>query len=138
MEFDLMTDTQVDNVARFQAAFAAGDKDLLAKLVHPDFHVRQSKNLPYGGSYRGFDGFCEFALGIFPTTWRIDQFDMLHRFDEAVTEPGTESVVLMFHLVGAVAATGEPIDTTLLEHWILKDGKLLSAQPHWFETPGTD
>lgn len=131
-----MNDTHVDNVIRFQSAFAAGDKDLLAKLVHPEFHVEQSRNLPYGGSFRGLDGFYEFALGIFPTTWRIDRFDMLHRFDEADTEPGIESVVVMIHLVGSVAATGEPIDTTLLEHWIFKDGKLLAAKPHWFETPG--
>lgn len=130
-----MTQAKMDNVERFQAAFAAGDRELLAKLVHPDFEVIQSSALPYGGRYRGLDGFFEFALKIFPTTWRIQQFEMLHRFDEKTNEPGLESVVLMFHLVGTVAATGKPVDTTLLEHWVLKDGKLLHAKPHWFEPP---
>lgn len=124
-----------DSIARFQAAFAAGDRELLATLVHPDFSVIQSRNLPYGGSYHGLDGFNEFALGLFPQTWKIERFELLRRFDEQGTEPGTQSVVLLFHLVGSVAATGEPIDTTLLEHWIMKDGKLLFSQPHWFETP---
>lgn len=131
-----MTETPVDNVACLMAAFGAGDREALAQLVHPDFCVVQSRHLPYGGSYHGFEGFCEFALGLFPATWRIDSFDLIHRFDEAGTEPGIESVMRMFHLVGAVAATGEPVDTTLAEQWVVKDGKLLSSKPHWFETPG--
>lgn len=131
-----MTDTQVDSIARFNAAFSSGNVELLRELVHPDFEVHQSRHLPYGGTYRGWAGFQEFALNLFPNTWRIDSFNLLRRFDEKVDEPGVESVLLLFHLVGAVAATGEPVDTTLAEHWIMKDGKLLFAQPHWFETPG--
>jgi hypothetical protein len=131
-----MMESKVDHVARFQAAFASGDRELLAQLVHPDFENPQSSALPYGGqSYRGLQGFYQFALGIFPSTWKIERFDTLHRFYEKGTEPGIESVVLLFHLVGTVAATGEAVDTTLLEHWIFKDGRLLYSKPHWFEPP---
>lgn len=130
-----MTSTERDSIARFQAAFASGDRDLLATLVDPEFEVHQSSNLPYGGRYRGIEGFFEFALGLFLTTWNIETFEMLRRFDEKGTEPGIESVVIQIRLAGTVAATGEAFDTTLLEHWIMRNGKLLFAQPHWFETP---
>jgi ketosteroid isomerase-like protein len=129
-----MTHTLMNPVDHFLSAFAAGDQAVLATLVHPDFEVVQSNALPYGGRYRGIDGFFEF-VGLFLHTWRIERFEMERRFDESGTEPGVQSVVLMFHLVGWVAATGEPIDTTLLEHWIFKDGQLLVSKPHWFEPP---
>jgi ketosteroid isomerase-like protein len=129
-----MTQTPMDPVDRFLAAFATGDQALMATLVHPDFEVVQSNALPYGGRYRGIEGFFEF-VGLFLRTWKIERFEMDRRFDEAGTEPGVQSVALMFHLVGSVVATGEPIDTTLLEHWILKDGMLLLTKPHWFEPP---
>lgn len=130
-----MAHTETDSIGRFQAAFATGDRELLATLVDPEFEVLQSKNLPYGGRYRGLEGFYEFALGIFPTTWNIEKFEMLRRFDEKGTEPGIESAVIQIRMAGTVAATGEPFDTTLLEHWIMRNGKLLFAHPHWFETP---
>jgi len=131
-----MSQSDIDYVGRFLAAFGAGDKEQLAKLVHPDFENPQSSALPYGGqTYRGLDGFYKFALGIFPSTWQIERFDVLRRFYEPGTKPDEESVVLLFHMVGKVAATGEPVDTTLAEHWIFKDGKLLYSKPHWFEPP---
>jgi hypothetical protein len=129
-----MTPTLTNPVDHFLSAFAACDQAALATLVHPEFEVVQSNALPYGGCYRGIDGFFEF-VGLFLRTWRIERFEMERRFDESGTEPGVQSVVLMFHLVGSVAATGEPIDTTLLEHWIFKDGQLLVSKPHWFEPP---
>lgn len=130
-----MSKIEKDSISLFQAAVASDDRDLLATLVDPEFEVIQSNNLPYGGRYRGIDGFFEFALGLFPTTWNIEKFEALRRFDEKQTEPGIESTVIQIRLAGTVAATGEPFDTTLLEHWIMRDGKLLFAQPHWFETP---
>ena len=56
---------------RFIAAVLAGETGALAELMDPGFELHHSADLPYGGIYRGADGFNAF-LAKFNDTFAID------------------------------------------------------------------
>lgn len=120
------TDALLD---RWVAAVFAGDRDALGEMMDPAFELHQAKGLPYGGTLKGQDGFDHFWRG-FGEAFEIESLDQVGRFRSADGD-----IVLKFRFRGRVNATGEPFDTTILESFRFRNGKLLSIAPHWFELP---
>ena len=124
--------TTSDNDAildRWLAAVFSGDREALAGMMDPAFELHQAAGLPYGGVLKGPEGFDRFWQS-FGDTFEIDVLDTIDRFQSAGGD-----IVLKFHFRGRLKATGKAFDTTILESFTFRNGKLLAIAPHWFELP---
>ncbi len=125
-----MANPNLDIQQRFVAAVFAGDTGTLTALCHADFVLEQAPDMPYGGTYRGAEGFLRF-LGIFAETYDLEALEPVRIY--ATDDP--DWLVSEFVLRAAVKASGKRYDTTLLERWQFRDGKVLGVKPHYFGAP---
>ena len=112
---------------RFVTAVFAGDSDTILSLCDPDFMLEQGSGLSFAGTYAGGEGFLRF-LGIFNETFDIGQMETQRIY----TTQDPDNVVTEMELRATVRATGKSFDTTLLERWQFRGGKVLSVKPHYF------
>ncbi|MFC4945326.1 nuclear transport factor 2 family protein [Pseudonocardia sp. GCM10023141] len=117
-----MATTDLDTVRELYAAFARRDLDTIRAAIHPDFVMRQSEVLPWGGTHRGPDGFFAFLgtlLSHIDSTLEIEQ---LYDSGDHVVEVG--------YTVGTVHATGTPYRIREVHIWQLREGLLTSYEVH--------
>ena len=115
---------------RFIAAVLAGETGALEQLMDPAFELHHSADLPYGGIYRGADGFNAF-LARFNDTFAIDVLNET----AAYPAPSGDSVVVEIELKATIRASGRPFETTMLEVWSFRGGKVHKIKPHYFNKP---
>lgn len=115
---------------RFTAAVFSGDRDVMQGLLAPDFELHQPSGLAYSGVYTGADGFLVF-LGKFMLVYEIKQLENTRTF----IGQDPDDIVLEFVFRGTFKPTGQPFNTTLLEHWRYREGKIVLIKPYWFEMP---
>jgi ketosteroid isomerase-like protein len=113
---------------QFLAALAAGDWVAMDAMLHPDFEVIEADGLPFAGIYRGPKGWRELSNAIL-ATWSGFQLRLLemHGGDE-------DAAILRFAMSGRSRKTGRAWETTALELWNIRDGKLLRIDPYYFDT----
>jgi uncharacterized protein len=113
---------------RFLAALRTGDTAMMGAMLHPDFELIEADSLPYGGTYRGLDGWLALtrAVGTAFAGFRLTLLD--------VAGEGPESIVLHFAIAGRIRATGVPFESRVLEYWRFRDGKLWRIDPFYFDT----
>jgi ketosteroid isomerase-like protein len=112
------------------AALGRGDKAAIAAGLHPDFEVHQAAGHPYGGLYRSPQGFLD-MLDRMQASYQLEEVAETNVF--VAEDPN--HIALEFALRGKVIATGKPFQSTVIEHWSYRDGKLVKIVPHWFEIP---
>ena len=115
---------------KFVEAVFANDKDTVASYIHPDFVLRQANGLEYAGTYYGADGFFKFMEKYDPA-YEPEGLELINTF----TSEDPDVLVLEFHSKGLRRSTGNRFDTSVLEVWTFRDGKVLGIAPHWFEQP---
>lgn len=115
---------------RFVAAVLSGDLDTVRQLASPDMELHQGNGLPYAGVYRGAEGFIEF-LGVFGETYEIERLEPVRNF------PGEDPEWVASELVfaGTLRASGKRFESSLVEVWHIREGKVLSIRPHYFNSP---
>jgi ketosteroid isomerase-like protein len=112
----------------FLAATRSGDAAALGAMLHPEFSVEEASGLPYAGVYKGVDGWIALSRAVVGT-WS--------KFKIApIAYPGeTENTfTVRFAISGVSRKTGQAFETTVLELWQFKDGKLLEIAPYYFDT----
>jgi ketosteroid isomerase-like protein len=127
-----MANPNLEVAERFTNAVYKGDQQTLKSLLDPDFTLRQDRALPYGGVYKGADGFMTF-LGAFSKTYEIEALQKTRTF----TCDDPDVVVFEFAFRGKQLKAGVKFDTTLFERWTFRNGKIIGITPHWFEVPGS-
>ena len=115
---------------RFVTAVFAGDVATLTELCAPDFVLEQAASMPYAGSYHGAEGFLKF-LGIFGETLEIEKLETTRIYQ--ADDP--DWLVCEFDLRGVVKATGQTYETTMLERWQFRGGRVVRVKPHYFVPP---
>jgi ketosteroid isomerase-like protein len=115
---------------RFVAAVFAGDRGVMRDLLDASFELHQPPGLAYAGTYAGADGLLSF-LGKFMATYEIGA---LNNTDSFLSE-NPDRAVLEFQFAGKVKSTGEKFNTTLLECWEFRQGKILRITVYWFAIP---
>lgn len=115
------------SVQAFLDAFAKGDAQAMEALMTPDFVLRQADGLPYGGVYRGAEGWRQFLLRL-GQTW-------------SSLVPGRMTLVGEGPQFGVMAdisltsrATGKALNTSVFELWTMRDGKLAEIRPFYWDT----
>jgi uncharacterized protein len=115
---------------RFVAAVFAGDAQTLRELAAPDFMLLEGSGLPFAGSYSGADGFLRF-LGIFAEVFDIDVLAPVRSFHS--DDP--DVIAFEFDLRAVDRATGKRFESSLIEVWTFREGKVASVKPHYFNVP---
>lgn len=107
-------------------AYAKKDPEAILAPLDDEFEFRQSELVPWGGSYRGRDGFMEFLGKI---TTHVDSVVEV----EEVVEAG-DHVVVIGRSKGTVKRSSRPFDVRAVHVWRLGEGKPLSLDVY-LDTP---
>lgn len=114
-------------VDRFVSSVLSGDIDTVRALCHPDFELHEGSGLPFAGTYKGADGFLGF-LQIFGEALEIEKLAPVRTY----TSSDPDYVACEIELESVVKATGKRFDSTMVEVWTFRDGRVLSIKPHYF------
>lgn len=113
---------------RFLSAMSAGDFAATSDMIDRDFVVQEAAGLPYAGTYRGIDGWRELSKAVLKTwaDFKIRPLELLGETDN--------TLVVRFALSGRSRRTGTSFETTVLELWRFRDGRLCEIVPYYWDT----
>ena len=121
--------SNVDVQQQFVGAVMAGDQDTIRALSDPDFELHEGSGMPFAGVYRGADGFLRF-LGIFFETLDIEKLEPVRTYESQ--DP--DFIACEFDVRGTLRATGKLFESSLVEIWRFRSGKVLSIKAHYFNS----
>lgn len=125
----MATSRNIQVKEQFVAAVFAGDADTIRALADPAFELHEGSGLPFAGTYRGAEGFLKF-LGTFSQTFDIERLEPIRSYESQ--DP--DRMAFEFDLRATVRNTGQLFESTLIEIWNFRDGKVLSVKPHYFNS----
>jgi ketosteroid isomerase-like protein len=130
-----MTETSAKETNRgviegFLAAFRARDIAGQFARMHPDVEIQEPESLPYGGMWRGHEGWRSLSRAILSTF----EFGVNPDGHRVIGEADGEHFALMTRLVGTWRDTGRTLDVRILEYWRVVDGLIVTIRPHYFDT----
>lgn len=114
-------------VREFLAASQRADRDLMASLLDEEFVVHEADSLPYAGEHRGLEGFLALVRRVF-TSFRDTRVEI----DTVIGEGDT--VIVLARLCGRSRHGGEAFSMPVNEVWRLRDGRIHSITPYYFDT----
>lgn len=112
---------------RFTTAVMAGDGETVKSLCDPAFALHEGSGLSFAGTYHGGDGFLEF-LGIFMGALEIERLETQRIYQSS--DP--DFVIAEMELRATIRETGKVFESSLLERWRFRDGKVVEVKPHYF------
>jgi uncharacterized protein len=89
-------------------------------LMSPDVEFYQTRELPWGGDYRGLDEIKDFLAKIFPL---IDSAVEIDRYIQA-----GEKIVAIGQTVGSAKLTRKKFSCNLAHIWTVKDEKIVRLE----------
>jgi len=113
---------------RFVDALFANDWKAMAPLVHPDFELREPDALPYGGVYKGLDGFKRCWELIPQTGHKTEYLNTLRCY---FTED-PDSLIVELEARGTNTKTDKKFAGKVMEQFEFRDGKILAISLFWF------
>jgi ketosteroid isomerase-like protein len=124
------SDVAQKNIQTVQTLLAnghAGRWDIVTPLVADNVVLHVPKGLPFGGDYRGIEGYKAIIgkIGAFFT-------DMKGGPREFATVG--DKVIVMTTLSGRIAKNGRPISFPLTDVWEIKDGKVVEITAFYYDT----
>ena len=114
---------------KFISAAQSLDDATVEALMHPEFVVHEAAGLPYAGEYRGLDGWQKLfstVIGI----WK----DVSIKTEMYMGADDAEDFAVLMTFAGKSPDGREGFQTRILEHWRLKDGKVVEVWPHYWDT----
>jgi ketosteroid isomerase-like protein len=112
-------------VAEIYESVVAGDLEGLRRHMTVDTLFIEPDSLPYGGTYRGFDGFLQLVERI-TKVWSGFAIKLV----KLIADDGY--VVALISVSGKINARAFEMDVT--EVWKLRDGKVESNHIYYFDT----
>lgn len=112
-----MSQANVDLVHAIYDAFARQDIPTIFALFDPAIEITQSREVPWGGEYKGHNGAMEFFAKL---TGAIQSKVEHERFIDA-----GDTVVQIGRTRGKVHANGAAFDVSEAHVWKIKDGKVI-------------
>ena len=116
-------------IFRFYELVVQGDMAGAEALVHPEFVGEEAVSLPYGGTYKGLEGWRNLL-----TTVGSVFTEFLPTVEYALTDETGTRVIVMVSLTGRSIKTGERFATSMLELWELRDGQISAVRPYYWDT----
>ena len=116
---------------RFVDALFKNDWDTMAGLVHPDFELREPKALPYGGTYKGLNGFKK-CWELIPQSSHVAEY--LNTLRCYFTED-PNSILVELEFRGRKRGTDEIFGSKVIEQFEFRDSKIVAIVLYWFDIP---
>jgi uncharacterized protein len=101
--------------------------DTLAPFFAPNVVLYQAEALPYGGTWRGYDGMEQFFVAM-SQTWA--EFEMVEQ--GFLSTSGTAVVHTQVH--ARARATGRELDFPILQAIRVVDGRIAEVRPFYWDT----
>lgn len=121
--------TNKELLLKFLDAFGRGDGKSQYALLHPEVEIRDPDSLPYGGSYRGHDGWRALNRAIF-ATWE----NIASTTPRVIGEENGEEFAVFGHISGVSKKTGKAFDSDVFEYWRIVDGSIVQIRPFYWDT----
>jgi uncharacterized protein len=118
------TEAHKDLIVTSLEAAIAGDPAKLLAALHPEVIVREPAYLPYGGDYRGPDGFLEL---------QAKAGEILDVSSLEITDAIGEGDRVVLRMTANF--NGAPGEVTLTEHWLVRDGRIVDIEVFWSSLP---
>jgi ketosteroid isomerase-like protein len=115
---------------RFQDAIYTRDYAKIPELLDPDFQLVEPSGLPYGGVYKGMEGFLKF-WETSPRFFKTDHHEFKHSF---ITDD-PDLIVQEIFVSGVIVATGQRFEGPMFDRFAFRDGRILSISPFFFNLP---
>lgn len=112
----------------YECLFKTRDFNTLSTLIAPGAVYYQAEGLPYGGTFTGFENWTKMfirAAGLFDLQIEKEPSYFIN------TEGG---VIIRFTIKCTAKKSGNVISMPIAEHFELKDGKIISIRPFYFDT----
>lgn len=126
------TDVQNRNVNLVHSALdnaLAGRLDLVEPLFADDFILYEAEGLPFGGIYRGWQGYTE-ILRKLREFWTSGRKQVSRQF----IPYGDDKVIIDFTIDGRIAKNGQHVEMPIVAIWQLKGGKIATIRVFFFDT----
>lgn len=120
-------DRNIEAVREFYAAFCDGDFARMNAILSPDLILHEAEGLPYGGSYKGHEGFRD-VMGKL-----LDHFADVAPVDMKIAAVDDLAMAYMT-LLGTARSTGRKLEMPLCEVWTFRDGKIVEGRLLYFDT----
>ena len=126
------SDAQRKNITIVRTALdnaRAGRLDDAKPFFADDFILYEAEGLPFGGVYRGWQGYIEVLK-------KLNQFWSSGRKQDSreFIPYGDDKVIIHFTLDGHITKNGQHVQMPVVAIWELKNGKILSIRPFFFDT----
>ena len=125
------TATQAKNIEAVQTALKAalaGDYDRLPALIAEDFVIYEAESLPFGGVFRGIQGYIECMQGL-NNFWANKGLASPEFF-----AAGDDMVLILSVFDGYIKRNSQHVKMPTISLWKLKEGRVHSARPFFFDT----
>ena len=117
----------VDKVGKLYSSIFAGDFDTVNAILSPDVVVHEAAALPYGGAFKGHEGFQELMVTLAGVWEDLKPIDM--------KMSGVDDLVLChFTLTAKNRKTGSKLNMPLIEAWTLRDGRVVEGRVYYYDT----
>lgn len=124
--FPTVTSTAHDDVATLKDFVQAADRTAALEMVDEDAVWREAETLPWGGEWRGPDGFARL-------TREIDTFAELTVHGQEIVQAG-EVVEMRLDAVFTSRKSGRQLPTKVVEHYRVREGKIYGADAFYKDT----
>ncbi|WP_437316791.1 nuclear transport factor 2 family protein [Sorangium sp. So ce385] len=122
-----MTLTNQQVIQSIYDAGKAGDFETVLSFMDPDLVIEEAESLPYGGTYRGPEGFRRLITRVFESvrTFHVEVDGMVADGDQ---------VIVMLRLKLGLKGSDREFETKVAEYWRLRDGKVIELRPFYWDT----
>lgn len=107
---------------------AGASFDGIGATLHPDVQLHQSPDLPWGGEWRGYEGF---------KGWSVEMsrhFDVVDVQDAQFLTAG-DQVVVLCTLTTRSRTTGESLSAPMAQVVTVVDGRITEFRPFYWNVP---
>ncbi|MER9947236.1 nuclear transport factor 2 family protein [Mesorhizobium sp. M0047] len=109
-------------------AAAGASFDEMAATLDPAIELHQSPDLPWGGEYRGHEGFRDWSLKM------SDAFDQLSVEDARFFVSG-DTIVILCRLVTRARRSGQVHDAPMAQVVTVRNGRIAEFRPFYWHVP---
>lgn len=126
-----MTEQQKANIETVQYALnnaLVGNIEILQPVISDDFVIYEAEGLPFGGVFRGMEGYIQCMTGInsFWTNKNLAPPEFV--------PAGDNRILMLSHFEGDITKNGEHVSMPTVSIWTFKDGKIETVRPFFFDT----
>ena len=116
---------------KFVNALFHNDWDEVARLSHPELELREPAALPYGGIFKGVEGFKKCWDMIPKVSHVTERIETLHTY---LTE-NPDHMFVELECTGRRLDNGERFSGIVMEKFEFRDGLISAIVLYWFNIP---